>query len=292
MTLQMLVGTGEINESGARPGQVSLTRSWLGGAAIFDDREWYCTRAEIRWCAPAHLIVLTHRGGTERTFIRPEDGQSHLGRDRPGTISFVPAGMARQAVYEEAALKYSAVWIAPSFLDTLAPKDGLERALINFSDPLLASLLGGLREAAGAAHPPDEAYLEQLLRLCLHRIRVLPTQPSVAVPHAKLSLPIVGRVDDFIDANLHRNVRLAEMAAAAGLGPDSFARRFKATTGLSPYAYVLEKRIARAEHMLAATPAPIAAVALQLGFAGQSHFTTMFKRRRGITPQAYRASFS
>ncbi len=163
MTLQMLVGTGEIYESGARPAQVSLTRSWLGGAATFDDREWYCTRAEIRWRAPAHLIVLTRqrRNGAN---LHPAGGRSgasggEIGRELSPSF---PRAMARQAVYEEAALKYSAVWIAPSFLDTLAPKGGLDRALINFSDPLLAGLLGGLREAAGAAHPPDEAYLEQL----------------------------------------------------------------------------------------------------------------------------------
>jgi AraC-like DNA-binding protein len=43
--------------------------------------------------------------------------------------------------------------------------------------------------------------------------------------------------------------------------------------------------------MLRTTPEPIAHIAAAVGFASQSHFTTVFKRMTGATPRAYRSDF-
>lgn len=72
---------------------------------------------------------------------------------------------------------------------------------------------------------------------------------------------------------------------------DSFARRFKATTGLAPYAFVVERRLRRAEILLAKPEMALAAIAMSLGFSSQSHFTTTFRKLRGTTPHAYRRRF-
>jgi AraC family transcriptional regulator len=67
-----------------------------------------------------------------------------------------------------------------------------------------------------------------------------------------------------------------------------FARRFKKTVGVSPHAYVLSRRIARARAMLTRSESNLAHVALACGFANQSHLTTMFSRALGVTPGGYR----
>lgn len=76
-----------------------------------------------------------------------------------------------------------------------------------------------------------------------------------------------------------------------GLPLDAFARRFKATTGQTPYGYVLERRLIRAESLLADSDRPLGDIALAVGFSSQSHFTATFRRMRVITPRAWRRQF-
>lgn len=246
----------------------------------------------MRWSAPAHLLVLTRSGGTGRTLIRPDGCAAHEGRDRAGMVSFVPARMARDGVYDEARLSYVALWIDPAFVAGIAAGPLPQRALVNRGDPLLAALLGSLGDDLAAGVAPDDLNVEHVAWLCVRRLRALDQPRRDAQRHGKLAGAALKRVESYVDAHLAANLRLADLAAIAGLAPDSFARRFKATTGLSPYAFVLERRISRAEAALAGSDVPIAHLAAQLGFASQSHFTALFRRRRGATPQAYRQSFS
>jgi AraC family transcriptional regulator len=63
---------------------------------------------------------------------------------------------------------------------------------------------------------------------------------------------------------------------------------FRQTTGESPHQFVLGRRIELAQQLLTETDASLAQVALQSGFASQSHLSSVFKRRLGLTPRAYR----
>lgn len=100
----------------------------------------------------------------------------------------------------------------------------------------------------------------------------------------------LARVKEFVDAHLADDLSLAEIAAAAELSPFHFARVFKRETGAPPHRYLMERRVARARELLAGTTMDLAEVALACGFAGQSHFTTAFKRHTGLTPGAWRAA--
>lgn len=94
------------------------------------------------------------------------------------------------------------------------------------------------------------------------------------------------RLRDLIDARCAESIPLAELAAAAGLSRFRFAHAFKRVTGVPPHAYQIRSRIGRARVLLG-SGARIAAVAVDLGFADQAHFTRHFKRIVGLTPGAY-----
>jgi AraC family transcriptional regulator len=96
------------------------------------------------------------------------------------------------------------------------------------------------------------------------------------------------RVLKYIDAHIGEPIKLANLAAAAGLSRMYFAKQFRAATGIRPHNYVLRKRIERAQQMLAATPAALVDIALSVGFQTQAHFTTVFKRFVGDTPCQWR----
>jgi AraC family transcriptional regulator len=100
------------------------------------------------------------------------------------------------------------------------------------------------------------------------------------------------RVREYIDAHMTSDISLNDLAAVAGMAADTFARRFKATTGRAPYAYVIEERIQRAELLLREPELPISAIAFRCGFSSQSHLTSTFRRLRGMTPKVYQAHFS
>jgi AraC-like DNA-binding protein len=72
----------------------------------------------------------------------------------------------------------------------------------------------------------------------------------------------------------------------ASLSRFELIRRFRADTGMTPHAFQVNLRIARARALLAAGVTP-AAVAADCGFADQSHLTRTFKRAVGVSPGRY-----
>jgi len=69
-----------------------------------------------------------------------------------------------------------------------------------------------------------------------------------------------------------------------------FARAFKQSEGVTPHSYVLERRIERAQKLLAGTDIPLSRIALATGFSDQSHLARHFRARVGIAPSAFRWS--
>ena len=93
---------------------------------------------------------------------------------------------------------------------------------------------------------------------------------------------------DYLEDNFNRNVGLEEVADLTGLSRSWFARGFRGSTGIPPYAFVLQIRIRRAKELLLDRKTPIATIATLVGFADQSHFTKIFRRYAGATPREWR----
>ena len=74
----------------------------------------------------------------------------------------------------------------------------------------------------------------------------------------------------------------------AGLTPSHFVRAFSRHYGMTPHAYLLNRRIGHARGLLARGQ-PLAEVALATGFSDQAHFQRQFKRLVAATPGQYRA---
>jgi len=81
---------------------------------------------------------------------------------------------------------------------------------------------------------------------------------------------------------------IASLAAEVGLGSHQFTRLFQQTTGKTPYQFLLHRRLTKACALLESTELTLVQIALQLGFASQSHFTSVFKKHFKSTPLKYR----
>jgi AraC family transcriptional regulator len=83
-------------------------------------------------------------------------------------------------------------------------------------------------------------------------------------------------------------LRLTELAATANVDPAHLGRVFRRHYGVSLGTYLRRLRLDRAAATLTGTDAPLARIAVEHGFADQSHFTRAFKHHTGVTPARYR----
>lgn len=102
---------------------------------------------------------------------------------------------------------------------------------------------------------------------------------------------IIGRCQEWIATHFREPAPVAAMARLSGLAERSFARRFKAATGLSPIEYVHLLRLEEARHRLEATDDPVEGIANYAGYEDAAFFARLFRRKVGLTPAQYRRRF-
>jgi AraC-like DNA-binding protein len=153
------------------------------------------------------------------------------------------------------------------------------------SDPVLASHLTGLFHnfIAGRSDPLERE--EDLLRsvICLFR------RHGMARFQSRRSSPSVARAVERIESAPDRQVSLAELAALSGVSRFQLLRGFSRELGITPHAYLTQRRVLLAQRFLADGKTP-AEAAMQAGFSDQSHMTRAFVRQVGVTPGRYRAA--
>jgi AraC family transcriptional regulator len=98
------------------------------------------------------------------------------------------------------------------------------------------------------------------------------------------------QVVDFIEAHLHDDLRLSDIARIAGVGATQLKASFPRALGLTVHQYVLRRRVERAKSLLLAGETSPAQVALAAGFAHQSHMALCMRRILGVTPRQIVAS--
>ena len=95
----------------------------------------------------------------------------------------------------------------------------------------------------------------------------------------------------WLTAHLHEEHTVEQMAARALMSPRTFARRFRATLGASPYHWLLQQRVALAQRLLETTDEPIERIAARCGFSSAATLRLHFRRLLRVSPQSYRAAF-
>ncbi|MEK9970992.1 MAG: AraC family transcriptional regulator [Ferrovibrio sp.] len=142
------------------------------------------------------------------------------------------------------------------------------------------------RQVAAAQNLPGsrmacEAALDHVVTLLAQRFAGAPEEKIMTAPRAaKLAR-------EAMDAGYDGDLGLEDLALAAGTDRFRLTRAFSAAYGLSPHAYLVQRRLNRARLLLSRGETP-AAVAAATGFADQSHMGRWFRRAFGMTPAAYR----
>lgn len=96
----------------------------------------------------------------------------------------------------------------------------------------------------------------------------------------------------WLRGNLGRDLALADIAAQAGMSTRTLIRRFREQTGDTPLQWLHRARVRQAQHLLESTGHSVEHIGAQVGFGSPTAFRERFKRTTGVSPLAYRRSFS
>ena len=96
---------------------------------------------------------------------------------------------------------------------------------------------------------------------------------------------------EYLESGFTGRVSLSTAAAVCGVHPVTVARAFRRYLNCTVGEYVRRLRLDSAAVGLSQTDRPIAAIALDTGFADQAHFSNAFRRYTGTTPRRFREAF-
>ncbi len=108
-------------------------------------------------------------------------------------------------------------------------------------------------------------------------------------PEERENLALLRRARDLIDREYARPLDVAALARAALMSTAHFSRRFRAAYGETPYAYLMTRRIERAQALLRRGDLSVTEVCLEVGCTSLGSFSARFTELVGETPTAYRA---
>ncbi|RUP23874.1 MAG: AraC family transcriptional regulator [Curvibacter sp.] len=148
-------------------------------------------------------------------------------------------------------------------------------------DPALAQCFERHVKAAMDSSPGWTLPFDESLLLLLKDL----LRPAVCPP-LRLHQTGIARVKSWVDGQPANPWSLAELARQADLSQFQFIRHFSRATGLTPHAYILQRRIQMARRMIRQGER-LGDVAAASGFADQSHMTRHFVRSFGLSPGAY-----
>ena len=156
---------------------------------------------------------------------------------------------------------------------------------VEFRDEGLSAVLRSMVAEAASGSPNGQLYAQSLsLGVALRLQQRGASRGRAGVERGKLTAAQVQRLDEWIEVHLAQDISLAQLAQVAGFSAAHFVRLFKNSLGCAPYHHVLAVRLARARHLLLASELPITTIAVETGFASQSHLTTAFVRAYKTPP--------
>lgn len=168
--------------------------------------------------------------------------------------------------------------------DCLYPEEeGDVEGLMALFTKLCSLLIGGAPEREAV----NGVYSNAILLEILHRmVRIWQGSASVA---AKTPIHrIAADAYEYFNEHYAEDCSLKTVAAALHVSPNYLHTVFLREVGVTPFAYVTEKRIGRAKRLIAAGELSMLEIALETGFCSQSHFNKVFREATGCTPAVYR----
>ncbi len=288
--VEMVVGGRRHTALGTRP--LLVGPALLGGGFLMEEHDMKTFELPDHWI-PNYMV----------TIVRTP---------QPSKRTMFDAGMARETVLEgegvdvlapqevrkfrfEGEAKTTLLSIEPDVLQSMIsnPRDGDAFELIRRwrgTDDILRNLMLKLRSEIQSGFPSGQLQTEYLCTKLTEELIQRYSIGKLKLDQYKGGLPgnKLKQATDYIDSFLDRNLTTDEIGRAVGLSKYHFGKAFSTSTGMTLHTFVLARRMRRSRELLAGSDLPLAEIADAVGFSSQSHFTTVFLERTGVTPARYR----
>lgn len=244
---------------------------------------------------PRTLVVI-HMGAPSRIECR-RGGEIHRGTAIHGDIDIIPTGMPTrwELKDKDTALVVS---MAPEFLGMVAEESGLRpgqssiRNRFQVRDAQIEHIGWALQTEMERGYPCGRLYRDSLATaLAAQLLRNHSSLLGTTVPAREgFSGRRLKQVLAFIEDNLNADLSLNDIAAVAGVSLSHCKVLFQQSTGLPIHQYLIRRRVERAASLLREGSLPISQVALEAGFAHQSHLAMHMRRVLGISPKTFQSA--
>jgi AraC family transcriptional regulator len=179
------------------------------------------------------------------------------------------------------------IWLEPPLFERVSERamefPGFNSTVVQ--DPLIVATAAQFRRALLQDDRQHAALETSALTLAEHVLRhYAGLQTHFRQRVSRLSSRELVRVHEYITEHLHENPSLSELAGIVAMSPLHFAKRFKATTGIAPHAYIIARRMDLAMELLCASRLSIAQLAARVGYSNPAHFRAQFRTHWGRSP--------
>lgn len=147
-----------------------------------------------------------------------------------------------------------------------------------------------IQEMTRASHAPGDLLVTTLLSSLHARSSAALANPAASRrPGRTLD---IDRLERYVHEHLDQRLSVSDLARTACLSEAHFTERFRVQTGLTPYQFIMRRRLDRVRELTLTTDLPLAEIAEVTGFANQSALSHAFRRRFGHPPVELRRTMT
>jgi AraC family transcriptional regulator len=254
-------------------------------------------KRDVRIPRTPEVTVAVHLGGARHIRVFTPEGVSRI-CSQPGAITLIPRERPIHYLIE-GGVEFATLHLSDGARRVLGDSADrlldLPHCLFAMRDDYVVASVRALLKASSATDRDAKRYTTKVLEsLAWHLLRVVSDNDAEPIPLAdETEMARAHRACDDafaailaqIDERLGERLSLDALAAMAGMGRTAFCERFSASVGCPPHRYLIGRRIGKARHLLQEGASSVTDIAYRLGFSSASHFSTVFKRATGVSPQ-------
>jgi AraC family transcriptional regulator len=235
------------------------------------------------------IVHLSGRMDSLETELEGHGGSS--GPALPGEVWTVPPGHTYHSQACGGTIAYAAIYFDHRFGSNGMP-DGI-RAVAGKRDVRLFQAVQSL--ARNAQRDTDTALLavsSSIDQIRGHLRCQYSANPTTTVfrPIPALNASQCRIVREYILDSITEKIALERLAYVVGLSVHHFLVAFRKSFSTTPAQFIIDQRVRTAQRMLLNGDHDISTIALKCGFYSHSHLSTVFQRRTGESPSAFRAT--
>lgn len=182
-------------------------------------------------------------------------------------------------------------------------KDPYEKIWINFFSGIFSDIVAAYGHSGRIVFPDSgcESHFEELLKIAQETsdneqvylkvseilFKIVLTLSEKAEQKQKTSY-VANLVKEALDNSIYRKITIEEIAKEINFSKSQMTREFRKYYGVTPYKYLLDRKIVIAKQLLVSTQMRVQEISEALGFVDAYYFSDIFKTKTGMSPMAYR----